>query len=121
MNRGFIHLHSFDKEWHNLGLTDEDLKELQNTLSSNPYAGDVIRGTSGCRKVRIEMQDRGKRSGARVIYIDFAILEKIYLLNVYAKNDKVDLSPNDYSFIKRLVKQLEEYEKSGYKGSDGYE
>ena len=72
MNRTFIEVPQFTKKWQLLGLTDNDLKLLQEVLLTDPKAGDAIKGTGGLRKIRIPMENKkkGKRSGARVIYID---------------------------------------------------
>ena len=58
---------------------------LQKTLIENPRAGSVIRGTGGIRKVRTSLAARGKRGGARVIYL-IVYEDQIGLLFVYAKN-----------------------------------
>ena len=60
MERTFIMTSEFDKAWSSLGLTDKDLKNLQNELLNNPDSGDLIKGTHGCRKIRISLDNRGK-------------------------------------------------------------
>ena len=50
-----------------MGLHDEELKLLEDILLENPQKGDVIEGTSGARKMRIQMNGHGKRGGGRVI------------------------------------------------------
>ena len=70
MERTFKEVPSFTEKWKSLGLTDDDLRTLQNILLKNPKTGDVIIGTGGLRKIRIPMEDTGKRGGGRVIYID---------------------------------------------------
>ena len=67
MKRTFIEVPLFTKKWKELGLTDEDLRDLQNILLQNPKSGDVIQGTGGLRKIRIPMKGRGKSGGSRVI------------------------------------------------------
>ena len=54
------------------------LQLLQKILLENPKLGDTISHTGGLRKIRIPMENKGKgkRSGARVIYIDIDIGEK---------------------------------------------
>lgn len=53
------------------GLDDESLKDHENLFLENPQRGDVIEGTDGARKIRIQLSDnRGKSGGDRVIYID---------------------------------------------------
>lgn len=57
--------------------------------------------------------NKGKRCGARIVYIDLAFYEKIYLLDVYTKNKKVDLSPEEKAKIKKVVKMLENELRNG--------
>ena len=47
MNRSFIEVPTFTAKWRELGLTDEDLRELQKVLLQNPKKGDSIVGTGG--------------------------------------------------------------------------
>lgn len=63
MNRTFIEVPTFTKKWMDLGLTDEDLRQLENTLLENPKIGSAIQGTGGLRKIRIPMENKGKRGG----------------------------------------------------------
>ena len=49
MNRTFIEVPMFTKKWHELGLTDDDLRNLENVLLKNPKDGDAIQGTGGLR------------------------------------------------------------------------
>ena len=53
MTREFVMMPEFDRQWKNMGLDDDELRQLQETLLQNPKAGDVIRGTKGLRKIRI--------------------------------------------------------------------
>ena len=53
MNRTFIEIPAFTKKWRELGLTDENLRALENILLEDPKAGDAIKGTGGLRKLRV--------------------------------------------------------------------
>lgn len=108
MIRTFKEVSSFTKKWKELGLTEDDLVVLEELLLKDTKIGDVIQGTGGLRKIRIPMENIGKRSGARVIYIDIEIKECIYLLDVYAKNEKIDLSEKEKAMLKKLVNALKE-------------
>ena len=68
-----------------MGLHDEELKLLEDILLENPQKGDVIEGTSGARKMRIQMNGHGKRGGGRVIYVDIFEKEKLYFLFAYPR------------------------------------
>lgn len=110
MNRTFIEVPIFMKKWKELGLTDENLRELQNVLLENPKAGDVVQGTGGMRKIRIPMwsRGRGKRGGARVLYVDIELKESIYFINVYSKDEKEDLTEDEKKAFKTIIKTLRE-------------
>jgi hypothetical protein len=108
MNRTFIEVPMFIKKWQELGLTDENLRELQNILLENPKAGSVIQGTGGLRKIRISMDEKGKRGGARVLYVDIELKESIYFVNVYSKNEKEDLTEDEKKAFKAVIKILKE-------------
>ena len=57
-------------------------------LINHPDAGDVIPGSGGVRKLRWAAKGKGKRGGARIIYLYVVIAARIYLLRCYAKNVK---------------------------------
>lgn len=110
MTRTFIETPIFTAKWQDLGLTDKNLKDLQEILLENPKLGDTISHTGGLRKIRIPMENKGKgkRSGARVIYVDVDIKETIYLVNVYSKDEKADLTPDEKKALKAVIKILKE-------------
>ena len=108
MKRSFIELPIFKSRWEALGLNEEDLPRLQIELLADPKAGDVMQGTGGVRKMRFAFEHRGKSGGVRVIYVDFEVYEKIYLLTAYTKNEKDDLTKKERSEIKQLIEVLEQ-------------
>lgn len=110
MTRTFVESPIFTRKWHELGLTDKNLMDLQNILLKDPKYGDNIQGTGGLRKIRIPMENKGKgkRSGARVLYIDVELKEKIYFVNVYSKDEKSDLTPDEKKAFKTVIKILKE-------------
>lgn len=107
MTREFIMLPEFDRKWAEMGLTDKELKTLQEELTINPSKGDVMQGTRGLRKIRIAFEGRGKSGSARVCYVDFAVYERIYLITAYAKDEKDNLSKSERNEVKKLIKILE--------------
>ena len=50
-------------------LSDDEYQQFQEWLSDHPDLGSRIPGASGLRKIRLALQGRGKRGGARVIYL----------------------------------------------------
>ena len=110
MKREFIEVELFTILWDALGLTDDELKELQEFLLENPAAGAIIKGTGGARKVRIALQDKGKSGGGRVIYVDFTMSEKIYLLLVYPKSKQGTLSDQQKKAVRELIGEIRKEE-----------
>ncbi|MDR2596144.1 MAG: type II toxin-antitoxin system RelE/ParE family toxin [Treponema sp.] len=107
MTREFVMMPEFDRQWQRLGLGDDELRQLQETLLQNPKTGDVIRGTKGLRKIRIAFKGQGKSGSGRVVYVDFAFFETIYLITAYPKNEKDNLSKTERNAIAGMIVRLE--------------
>lgn len=108
MRRSFVELPVFRARWSSLGLDERDLLRLQIELLADPKIGSVMRGTGGVRKMRFAFEHQGKSGGVRVIYVDFEVYEKIYLITAYAKNEKENLTKEERNEIKRLIAILEQ-------------
>jgi len=102
----FVSFNLFNKIWEDLGLIDDDLKDLQEYLIMNPESGSLIQGTGGVRKLRWALKNKGKSGGIRILYIDFIVYEKIYLLMAYPKNVKENITDKEKKIIKQLVTDL---------------
>ena len=107
MTRIFVELPSFRNAWKSMGLTDGDLQRLQEELLADPRLGNVMQGTGGVRKMRFALDNHGKSGSVRVIYVDFVIYEKLYLLTAYPKSEKDNLTKAERNELKKLVEILE--------------
>ena len=107
MTREFVIMPEFDRQWQKLGLGDDELRQLQETLLENPKAGKVIRGTKGLRKIRIAFEGQGKSGSGRVAYVDFTVHETVYLITAYPKSEKDNLSKAERSSIAKMIVLLE--------------
>ena len=108
MTRTFIETNEFTRKWEQLGLTDEDLRKMENHILENPQIGKIIKGTGKLRKVRFALPGRGKRGSTRVCYVDFLLQETVYMITAYAKNEKDNLSQKERNEIKKAIDRLEE-------------
>ena len=103
MIRMFFSSKEFDVVWERMGLTDEDRRKLENSIAANPKIGNVIRGTGGLRKMRFAPEGQGKSGGARVLYVDFVILDSVYLVTAFPKSQKEDLTQEERSRFKNYL------------------
>jgi hypothetical protein len=85
-------------------LTDEAYGQFQRWLAANPDAGAVIKGGKGIRKVRWALPGGGKSGGIRVIYFWRSKESQVYLLYLFEKGERSDLTPAQ---VKQLAKHAE--------------
>lgn len=87
-------------------FNEDEKRELIDFLAENPLAGDEIPGTGGVRKVRFAASGRGKRGGARIIYYYLDGTMPLYALLAYAKNAKIDMTPDEKRAVSALASAL---------------
>jgi hypothetical protein len=75
-------------------------------LIDHPDAGDVIPGAGGTRKLRWAAKGKGKRGGARIIYLYVVVGASVYLLRCYAKNVKTDLTADERKQLRQIAAHL---------------
>jgi hypothetical protein len=87
-------------------LSDHERVLLIGFLAANPDAGDIMPETGGARKLRWRAPGRGKRGGVRVIYYYHDNSIPLFLLNVFAKNEKANLTKAERNEIRTLLSRL---------------
>jgi hypothetical protein len=109
MRKSFIETREFT-EWVKEYLTDEGLFDLQRLLLDDPETGAVIPGCGGLRKMRVPdpRRGKGKRGGARVIYLHVAEVDIVYLMDIFGKDQQEDLSADQKKVLKVLATQYKE-------------
>jgi hypothetical protein len=88
--------------------TDEERFEFVDFMAHNPEAGDLIPASGGIRKLRWGRRGTGKRGGVRIIYFYHDPAMPLYLLMIYAKARRDDLSPDARRMVRGLVARLKE-------------
>ncbi|MBS7351025.1 MAG: type II toxin-antitoxin system RelE/ParE family toxin [Comamonas sp.] len=101
----FIETPTFTR-WVTQLLTDEEYRKLQNLLIANPERGDLIQGGGGIRKLRHALPGRGKSGGVRAIYYWKNQQNQFYMLVIYPKSKKDNLSSEETAILRDLVKEL---------------
>ena len=97
-------------------LSSKEKDNLFFHLSINPKAGNIMQGTNGVRKLRWTRDGKGKSGGVRVIYFYHNEKMPLFLLAVFKKGTKDNLTKNERNELAKLVKVLiSQYTKKGKK------
>jgi hypothetical protein len=87
-------------------LSPEERQDLISHLAMFPKAGVIMSGTGGIRKLRWARQGMGKSSGVRVIYYFRNEQVPLYLLTIFGKGEKTNLSKAERNELAKLVRLL---------------
>jgi mRNA-degrading endonuclease RelE of RelBE toxin-antitoxin system len=77
-------------------------------VAADPTAGDLIQGTGGLRKLRFGKGGRGKSGGVRIVYYFYDEDAPIFLLDIYGKNQKSDLTGAERRALAGIVAVLKQ-------------
>lgn len=87
-------------------LSEAERDRVTVEIAAKPDLGAVMRGTGGVRKARFAMGGRGKSAGVRVIYYFYNETLPAFLLMVYAKNEKDNITQEQRNKLADAVKVL---------------
>jgi hypothetical protein len=88
------------------GIGDDDRAAMVSYVAQHPGAGDLIPGTGGARKLRFAGRGRGKSGGYRVITFFGGDDIPVFLLDVFGKGSKADLSGTERNELKNVLTRL---------------
>jgi len=91
---------SFLRDVEDQGLSEEALAEIEDHMARHPTAGDLMPGTGGARKIRLRGRGKGKSGGYRLIAYYGAEDVPVFLLVLFSKGDRANLSPGECNAIK---------------------
>ncbi|MGZ8158705.1 MAG: type II toxin-antitoxin system RelE/ParE family toxin [Methylobacter sp.] len=84
-------------------LNEAERKSVIDYLAAHPCAGDIMEGTGGIRKLRWARGGQGKSGGVRVIYYYHDHRIPLYLLTVFGKNEKSNITKSERNELAKLV------------------
>ncbi len=85
-------------------MSDEERDAAIQFIAANPEAGVSLGG--GLRKVRIPPDGGGKSGGFRIVYVFGGRHMPIFLVTVFAKNEKDNLTKAEQAAAVELSKQI---------------
>ena len=101
-----IETEEYLKDAKQAGLSNVGRINIVDFIADNPTAGNEIRGTGGARKLRFAAKGKGRSGGVRVITFYSGIDIPVFLLNVFAKNEKIDLSQRERNELKKVLSDM---------------
>jgi hypothetical protein len=84
-------------------LSEAERRDVIEYLAAHPKAGDLLEGTGGVRKLRWGRGGQGKSGGVRVIYYFHSDAMPLYLLTLFAKNERANISKSERNELAGLV------------------
>jgi hypothetical protein len=90
----------------NMHLSDAERMELLVFLSKHPTRGVLVAGANGLRKLRWAKAGAGKSGGVRVVYYFHNESIPLYILALFAKNERANLSAAERETLGKLIDQL---------------
>jgi hypothetical protein len=87
-------------------MPEQELARLEESIAERSESYPVVPGAGGIRKARwgALVWGRGAVSGRYYFAVRSGI---VYMLDIYAKNEKADLTPEDRRKLRMIAKSLE--------------
>ena len=85
------------------GMTEDEREAVTDFIAANPDAGEVMVGTGGCRKLRWKKPGFGKSAGYRIITYFEGEDVSVFLLSVFGKGDKANLSQAERNELRKFT------------------
>ena len=99
-------------------ISEEEREEIVEYIARHPMAGDEISGTGGVRKVRVARRGQGKSGGYRVITFFSGTDIPVFLLSVFAKNEKSNISQAERNTLRKILGEMVKLYKQGRRTRD---
>jgi hypothetical protein len=103
---GIVLTPTFQRQAERVGLSDAEIFEMASLIAADPLAGDLMVGTGGARKLRHAGRGFGKSGGNRTIHYFGGEDVPVFLLAVYGKGDKANLSSSERNQLAAILPKI---------------
>ena len=87
-------------------MSDDERKAAVDLIAADPQSGDIMQGTGGVRKARIAGKGKGKSGGYRAVWRSGGGDIPVFMLTVFGKGEKANLSQAERNALRRLTATL---------------
>lgn len=103
-----VEMENFSRSAKAASVLESEVDEIISHLAMNPSVGQIIPGTGGARKFRYRRRGKGKRGGYRIITFYTGIDIPVFLIDIFAKGDKIDLTKRERNELKIVLAKVAE-------------
>ncbi|KQM98398.1 addiction module toxin RelE [Sphingomonas sp. Leaf25] len=89
-----------------VGMDADEQRAIVDLIAANPEAGDIMPGCGGSRKLRVARPGGGKSGGYRIITYYAGAKMPTFLLTVFGKNEKANLTKGERNALAALTATL---------------
>ncbi len=101
-----VETESYLRDAKSAGMTEDERNAAVDLVATNPEAGDVMQGTGGVRKARLAGRGKGKSGGYRIVYYFGGGDIPVFLLTVFGKGEKANLTQGEKNALRSLTATL---------------
>lgn len=109
MKRTFAYDPAVERLLRDNSVRDEQLRVLENDIMRG--GGVTIAGTAGLKKIRCASASKGKSGSIRVLFADYPLFGRTYVLAAFGKSDKANITraeARELASLKRMLDLLME-------------
>lgn len=88
------------------GLSQTEMLAIVDRIAEEPACGEELAGTGGFRKLRVAGRGKGKSGGYRVVTFFSGGFMPVYLITIFSKGTKPDLSRAEQNELKTMGRQI---------------
>lgn len=87
-------------------MSEAELAAAVEIVAARPETGDLIQGTGGCRKLRLAGRGKGRSGGYRLISFYATSDMPVFLVTVFGKGEKADLTKGERNALAAVGERL---------------
>ena len=103
-----IETESYLRDAKDAKMSDDEKASAVDLVAADPEVGVLMQGTGGVRKVRLAGRGKGKSGGYRIVYFYGGGDIPVFLLTVFSKGEKANLTQGERSALRQLTSALKE-------------
>lgn len=101
-----IETESYLRDAKDAKMSDDERTSAGDLVAADPEVGVVMQGTGGVRKLRLAGRGKGKSGGYRIVYFYGGGDIPVFLLTVFGKGEKDNLTQGERNALCSLTSTL---------------